>query len=248
MALAVGCHHPPSPVCPDAGAARDPNPYVCDEAHDYRRFQGLAPLSDINALVPRREPTRGQRESLTPGDPLWEFERQPDARCSDEGFLELRFAVPSPGGFSAAPQRLTITIAPGRRLLDPEALARMQRLAVALDEALTLLRTKPCSDRGEPCDLQRSPDPLRYPGDRAQYAVDSEFPRVGLRAWAWRFASGGRRVERVLFTTSDGRFDLEVLVETTDTAADATGALHLIPGLLSEEYDRRYHHDGASGG
>jgi hypothetical protein len=211
--------------------------YVCGGAHDYRAFEGSAALADINALAPRREQTRSQAESLTPGDPLWELSK-PEIRCSEGGFLELRYSVSNAGGFQDAPHRLTVTIAPGARLLDPQAHSRMSELAAALDESLSQLRTKSCSERGEPCDLRRNPDPLRFPGTRIQYAVSSEFKQIGRRAWSWRFASGERQVERVLFCTTDGRFDIEVLLETRDSE-NGTGTLSLLPELLSDEYDKR---------
>jgi hypothetical protein len=233
-----------------AASAKSEAPYVCDEAHDYRVFDGSVTLAGVNAQVPRREQTMQQAESLTPGDPLWQFQEKPEVRCSADGLLELRYAVPAPSGFSAARNRMTVSIAPGARLLDPQAHARMKALAEAADEALALLRTKSCSDSGAPCDLQRNPDPLRFPGTRAQYAVGSEFKQIGRRAWFWQFVKDQRQVLRAIFCTTDGRFDVEVLVEIMDAADGGFGALGLIPELLSDEYDKRLRLDGgfAEGG
>lgn len=251
----LGCGTParnPSGAPVGAASSQAVSPYVCDEAHDYRVFERSDMLASVNAHVPRREQTREQRETLTPGDPLWQLQPQPEVRCSADRFLELRYASVDAAqnaiAFADAPHRMTVTLAPGARLLDPFAHARMQRLAAALDEALTLLRTKTCSESGAPCELQRNADPLRFPGTTDQYALGSEFVQLGRRAWFWRFVKDERRVLRALFSTTDGRFDVEVLVETS--AGGGLGALGSVPELLSDEYDRRSQVDGggAQGG
>jgi hypothetical protein len=221
-------------------------PYVCDTAHDYRAFEGSATLAEVNRLVPRREQTREQREQLDLGDPLWQFGPKTEVRCSTDGFLELRYATPDPGGFPAARNRMTVTLAPGTRLLDPQAYARMNALANALDEALVVLRTKSCSESSAPCDLQRNPDPLHFPGTHHMYTTDSEFMPIGQRAWFWRSVKDQRQVLRAVFSTTDGRFDIEVLVEEMDAGEHDLGGLHLIPELLSNEYDKRLRRDGGA--
>jgi len=227
-----------SPVSAKAGVS-----YACDTSHDYRAFEGSAILANVNFNAPRREQTTAELETLTPGPPLWEFQQTPDVRCSTDGFLELRYSVADPEGFSAARNRMTVTIAPGSRLLDPQAHERMRSLAMAADEALTLLRAKTCSGAGVPCDLERNQDPLRFTGTALQYSIDSEFKHIGRHAWFWQSVKDQRQIMRTLFCTTDGRFDVEVLVETMDPAGASPGSLILIPELLSNEYDRRVSQD-----
>ena len=247
--VCVGCRspRPDSPPGEEAGAA---SPYVCGSAHDYRLFGTLPIFNSLNAYVPRRAQTKSQRESLSPGDPLWQLQETPEARCSAEGYLELRYAAKRSEGFASSRNRLTMTIAPASRLLDPLAYDRMAKLAFALDEALSELRAKPCSDSGAPCDLKRNADPLRFPASRAQYSVGSEFKRIGQRGWLWYFGKGQYQVLRAIISTTDGRFDVEVLVESMDTATDGTDALHLVPEVISNEYDKvsRANRSTAEGG
>jgi hypothetical protein len=126
----------------------------------------------------------------------------------------------------------------------------MAKLALALDEALSELRAKPCSENGSPCDLKRNPDPLRFPGSRAQYSVGSEFQKIGQRGWLWYFGKGQYQVLRAIVSTSDGKFDVEVLVESMDSATDGTDRLHLVPEVISDEYDKASRANGgrAEGG
>jgi hypothetical protein len=246
VVMVVGCRSgtPAAPV----GAADGAHSFMCGASRDYRPFLGSAVLAGLNTHVPRREQTRAEAESLTPGRPFWQFQDKPQVGCSSDGYLELRYATPEGGSFPTEPNRMTITIAPGGRLLDPEAYARMKSLATALDEALTLLRTKSCSDQGARCDLQLNQDPLRFPGTRTQYSVDSEFKNIGRRAWVWQLARNGHQILRTTFSTSDGRFDVQVVLDTTGSQEAGTGSLELIPQLLSDEYDKGRRPDGGVAG
>ena len=248
VSLGVGCRSTPPAESEPSAKAGAATSFVCDSAHDYRAFARSQKLKSLNNYVPRKEQTERQRYDLTPGDPLWQFEERPEARCSADRNLELRYAATGSGGFASARNRLTVTIAPGGRLLDPMAHDRMAALANALDEALTLLRTKSCSTTsGESCDLTRNKDPLIFPDCRLQYTVGTEFYKVGQRAWYWYFCRGPHEVLRAVFTTTDGRFDVEIVVEETrEGSQDDTGALHLLPELLSDEYDKAPRPDGGA--
>jgi hypothetical protein len=216
------------------GAPGTHSSYVCDKANDYQAFETLPALRAVNDLAPRKEQTKDQREDLTPGDRLWQLQETPDTRCSADGLLELRYTAAGSSDFGTARNRMTVTLAPAARLLDPLTHERMSALASALDEALTELRSKTCTETGGPCDLKRSPHPLRFPGSPVQYSVASEFKKIGQRGWTWYSAQGPYQTSRTRFTTSDGRFDVEVLVETMDKP---TGSFHLLPERISDDYD-----------
>ena len=228
----------PGPASTGSDAPGSAAALTCGSAHDYRVFKKVDVLWAVNVLTPRKAQTPQQRESLTPGDPLWKLQDVPDARCLPEGFLELRYAATDAADFATARNRLTVTVAPGGRLLDPAAYERMSGLAGALDEALSLLDTKTCSAAGAPCDLTRHPNPLRFPGSRVQYQLGSEFKQIGQHAWYWYSTHGPYQVLRALLTTKDGLFDVEVVVETTGGTDDATDSLALLPERISRGYDR----------
>ncbi len=235
----VGCRSARSPAAAGGGAPGTAADFVCDGTHDYRAFKALPALGALNELAPRKAQTPEQRETLTPGDPLWRLQEVPDASCSPEGYLELRYAATDAKDFASARNRVTVTVAPVGRLLDPVAYQRLAALASALDEALALLRTKTCSEAGAPCDLKRNQNPLRFPGSHLQYSLGGEFKKVGQRGWYWYTTRGPYQVLRAVLTTGDGRFDVEVLVETTGGGPeDATDSLALLPERISDGYDK----------
>jgi hypothetical protein len=225
-------------------------PYVCDAAHDYRAFERSAVLARINWELPRKEQTREQAEDLTPGDPLWQLDPKPDISCSADGLLQLRYAPPGPTGFEAARNRLTVTFAPGARLLDPLAHARMKALAESVDEALRVMVGSRCMGTDAPCVLTSNPEPLRYPGASSRHAPEGEFPPIGQRAWLWQSRKTEQKVLRAIFCTTDGKFDVELLVEAMDAGDRGMSELELLPVLLSHEYDERPRQSGdrADGG
>jgi hypothetical protein len=235
---AMGCRAAPHSESPARAEASVASPYACDGAHDYRIFATLPVLKSLNAHVPRKAQSKSQRDSLSPGDPLWQFQETAEPRCSGEGHLELRYAAKGSEDFASSRNRLTVTFAPAGRLLDPLAYDRMAKLALALDEALTELRSKPCCKDGAPCDLKRNADPLRFPASRPQYSVGGEFKKIGQRGWFWHSDNGQYQVLRAIVSTTDGRFDVEFLVESMDHATDGTDTLQLVPEVLSDEYDK----------
>ena len=69
-------------------------------------------------------------------------------------------------------------------------------------------------------------------------AQTPEFKRIGRRAWFFYSVEGPYRVLRAVFTTSDGRYDLELVVEIMDSTPETRDSFQLLPEALSDEYDK----------
>lgn len=211
--------------------------FVCG-GRDYRLLANLPALLAVNDFVPRNDRTPSQKEALESASPLWLLQDQPTVKCNARNQAELSFTEAGSPDFATAQRKLMITIAPAGELLDPAVHARMLSLATTLDEALAELRSKPCSSTGAPCDLKRNPDPLEFSGTKVAYTLSTEFPKIGRRAWQQYSAQGGAYAQRILFTSTDERFDFSVFVYMTAADEILRSSFHILPERLSNEYDK----------
>jgi hypothetical protein len=224
-------------------------PYVCG-VNDYRQFEKLTLFQSMDSFVPRLKQTQKQRADLDPGNALWHMPAQPQLLCTPQHHLEMRYSVMGAADFANAHSRLTVLIAPAGHLLDAVMLQRLKAMSEATDEALIALRTKNCSltNAYEPCDLKRNPDPLRLSHTGLAYSTAVEFPKeVGSRAWRQYFKNNGYFSMKTTFTTTDGKFDISFLIESTSTDDSVNTAFFLVPERISNAYDKLAPHTRPTG-